>query len=107
MWVVQVCRGPDLGEEPVGTDNGGKLGAQDLDGDFPVVPQVLGEIDGGHPALPELAVDGIAAGQGASEWQGVGGHRVAGGDACKCDPDGEQSPAASAAETARATAPCA
>lgn len=32
---------------------------QDLDGDFAVVLDVTGEEDGGHPAAPELALDGI------------------------------------------------
>ena len=61
--MLQVGRGPDLAEEPLGADHGGELGPQDLDGDLAVVPQVLGEVNGGHAALAELALDPIAVGQ--------------------------------------------
>jgi hypothetical protein len=51
----------NLREEPLGPDDGGELGAEDLDGDFAVVLQVLREVHRGHPALAELALDGVAA----------------------------------------------
>ena len=39
-----------------------QLGVQDLDGDLAVVLQVLGEVDGGHAALAELAFEAVAVG---------------------------------------------
>ena len=53
----------DLAQEPRGADDRGELGLQDLDGDLAVVLQVLREIDGGHPARAELALDAITVGQ--------------------------------------------
>ena len=32
--------------------DGGELGAEDLEGDRPVVPEVVGEVDRGHAAAP-------------------------------------------------------
>ena len=37
-----------------------ELGVEDLDGDLAAVLQVLGEVDGGHAALAELALDAVA-----------------------------------------------
>ena len=53
----------DLAQEPLGTDDRGELGLQDLDGDLAVVLEILREIDGGHAARAELALDAIAVGQ--------------------------------------------
>ena len=57
----------DLGEEAVAADDGGELGVEDLDGDLAAVLQVLGEVDGGHAALAQLALETIAVGQGSLE----------------------------------------
>ena len=57
----------DLREEPLGADDGGELGAEHLDGDLAVVAEVLGEVDGGHAALAQLALDPVAVGQGRAE----------------------------------------
>ena len=43
----------------------GELGVQHLERDRPVVPQVLGQEDGGHPAPPELALEPVAIRQAA------------------------------------------
>src|SRR5437899_1751024 len=40
---------------------------EDLDGDFALVLQILGEIDRGHSAAAELAFDGVAVGEGRGE----------------------------------------
>ena len=50
------------GQESLGTDHGIKLGLQDLDRDLEIVLQVLGEMHGRHPALPDLALDAVAIG---------------------------------------------
>jgi hypothetical protein len=50
----------DFTEEAVGTDRCGQLGAENLDGDGPIVSGVMGQINGGHAALADQALDGIA-----------------------------------------------
>ena len=65
--MLQVGGGPDLAEKPLGADHRRELGPQDLDGDLAVVPQVLGEVDGGHAALAELALDPVAVGERGGE----------------------------------------
>jgi hypothetical protein len=61
--VLQGGDGLDLTEEPLGADHGGQLGLQDLDGDVAVMLEVFGQIDRGHPTLPELPLDAVAVGK--------------------------------------------
>ena len=68
--MLQVGGGLDLGEEALGADDGGELGAQDLDGDLAVVLEVLGEVHRGHAARAELALDPVAVGE-CGELRGV------------------------------------
>ena len=73
MGVLQVGDGPDLAEKPLGPDHRRQLGAEHLDRDLAGVPEVLGEVDGGHAPRPELALDAVAVGQGCGEAkEGVG-----------------------------------
>ena len=65
----------DLAGEPVGAERGGQLGAQHLDRHLAVVLQVLGEVDGGHAALAELALDAVAVGEGRLQSGYRLGHR--------------------------------
>ena len=60
----------DLPQEPSGAERGGELGPQHLDRDLAVVLEVLGEIDGGHAALAELALDAVAVGEGGAKPRG-------------------------------------
>ena len=69
---------PDLALEALGAECGGELGAEDLDGDVAVVLEVVGEVDGGHAALAQLALEAVAGGEGVSqlvwyigEWFGL------------------------------------
>ena len=55
--------GLDLGEKPLGADDGGQLGAQHLEGDVAVMTEIFGQIDRGHAALPQLTLQAIAIGQ--------------------------------------------
>lgn len=57
----------DLPQEPLGAEDGGELGPQDLEGDGAVVLQVVGDIDGGHAAPAQLALDAVAARQSLGE----------------------------------------
>jgi hypothetical protein len=63
MRVLQVRGGPDLGQEPLGADHGRQLGAQQLEGDRAAVPDIVGQVDRGHPAGTELAVEPVAIGE--------------------------------------------
>src|SRR5439155_16901325 len=54
----------DFPEEPLGAEGGGELGLQYLDRDLTVVLEVLGEVNCGHPAAPELTLDRVAVGEG-------------------------------------------
>ncbi len=54
-------------EEAFGAQRGGELGAEDLDGDVAIVPEVAGEVDGGHAAGAEFALDAVASGQGRGD----------------------------------------
>ena len=61
--MLQIGGGLDLGQEPLGAEHRGQLAAQHLERDLAVVPQVVREIDRGHAALAELALDAVAVGQ--------------------------------------------
>ena len=50
-----------------------EFGLQDLERDFPLVLQVLGEMHGGHAAGAELTLDAVPIGEGIGE---PGMHRV-------------------------------
>ena len=63
-------------EEAHGTDCGGQLRLRHLQGDLAFVLQVVGEVDGRHSALPNHALDRIAAVERRVEavnWVGHGG----------------------------------
>ena len=73
VGVLQVGDGLDLAEEPLGADDGREVGAEHLDGDLALVAEVVGEVDRGHAALAELALDAVAVGEnGAEALDGVG-----------------------------------
>ena len=56
----------DLALEALGAERGGKLGEEDLEGDGPVVAEVVREIDDRHAAAAELALEGVAVGEGVA-----------------------------------------
>ena len=65
--VAQGGGGLDLDDEAFGAEDGGEFGFEDLDRDLAIVLQVLGEIDGRHAALAELAEDAVAVGEGEDQ----------------------------------------
>jgi hypothetical protein len=77
VGMLELGRELDLAEEALGAERGGELGPEHLEGDQSLVPEVPREVNGGHAALPELALDGVAAGQrggkGVDCGQGVTG----------------------------------
>jgi hypothetical protein len=54
--------GLDFQKESVEAEAGGEFGTENLQRNAAVVLEIPGEVDGRHPALPELALDGIAVG---------------------------------------------
>ena len=65
--VLEVGGGLDLGQEPLGAEDGGQLGAQDLERDLAVVPHVVRQVHRGHAAGAQLALDDVAVGEGGGE----------------------------------------
>ena len=64
VGVLELRREPDLAQEPLGAEEGGKFRAEHLDCDQAVVLQIASEIDRGHPAATEFALDRVAARKG-------------------------------------------
>ncbi len=60
LGMLEVGGDFDLFQEPLGTEDGGELGPEDLEGDLAVMFEVLGEIDGRHPAVAQLPLDTVA-----------------------------------------------
>jgi hypothetical protein len=61
--VLEVGGDLDLPQEALAAEHGGQLRVEDLDGDLAAVPDVLGEVDGRHAALTQLAPDAVAIGE--------------------------------------------
>ena len=57
---------PDLPAEAVGADGGAEVGVEQLEGDGRSLA-VVREVHGRHAAAPELALDGVTAGEGGLE----------------------------------------
>ena len=85
MGVLQVGRELDLGQEPLGADHGGELGAEYLHGHPTGVADVLGQVDGRHPPGADFALEAIAVGEGRLEAAQQFGHGAGlAGDAGRC-----------------------
>ncbi|MBK6458003.1 MAG: hypothetical protein IPF87_18270 [Gemmatimonadetes bacterium] len=59
MWMLQIRGDADLSQKALDAQHGAELGAQHLERHLAVVPQVVGEVDGRHPAGPDLSIDAI------------------------------------------------
>ena len=59
VGMLEPSREPDLPLEALGAERGGELRMEHLEGDRPVVPEVLGEIDRGHAPAAELALQRV------------------------------------------------
>ena len=72
----------DLAGEPVGAKGRREFGAEHFDGDLAVVLEVVGQVDGGHAALAELALDPVGGAEGTlklvAQVAGRGSRRVVG-----------------------------
>ena len=67
----------DLAQEALGAERGGELGAEHLEGDLAVVLEVVGQVDRGHAAAPELALEHVAVAEGVGEKRVDCGHNTA------------------------------
>ncbi len=74
--MLEVGRDLNFSEEAFRADDRGQLGFQDLEGNLAVMLQVLGQVDRGHAALAELALDGVAPVEGGVEKAHGFGHRA-------------------------------
>ena len=76
----------DLEQESLRADGGGELGVEHLEGDRPVVAEIVSQVDRGHAATAQLALEAVAIGQDlgksgvecAHSFGGSGGWNVAG-----------------------------
>ncbi len=59
--MLELRRQPDLALKPLGAERRGELRVQDLERDGAIVLVVDGEIDRGHAAATELALDPVFA----------------------------------------------
>ena len=75
MGVRQVRGRRDLSQEPLGPNDGGQFGLQDLERDLALVLQVVGQVYRGHAALTKLTLYGIAAFEGCVQAGDRVGHR--------------------------------
>ena len=60
--MVELGGDRDLAQEPLGAERVGEFGVEDLDRHGAVVLEVVREVDGGHAAVAELALDAVAVG---------------------------------------------
>ena len=60
-----------------GLQAGGEVGPEHLDGDRPVVLEIAGEVDRGHTALPDLAIEQVAVTQRFAKLTRGVGHEAA------------------------------
>ena len=72
--MLELRRRLDLLHEPLGAEHCRELRPQHLHRDLAVVLQILGEIDGGHAAFAEAALDAVAVGEGRGELLGDFSH---------------------------------
>jgi hypothetical protein len=54
----------DLPHKALGAERMGQLLVQDLEGDWPIVPEIVRQVDRSHAALAELALDRVAIAEG-------------------------------------------
>ena len=62
MRVAETGRDLDLAQKALWTECRGKLGLKHLDRDAAMVLPVLSEVDRRHPAVADLALEGVAVG---------------------------------------------
>ena len=67
----------DLAHETIRSERRGEFRTKHLDRDFALMLDVLAEVDGGHPALTQLTLDGVATFEGGVQADdGIGHGRI-------------------------------
>jgi hypothetical protein len=64
VGMLQPGAEPDLSEEPLRSQHRRQVRMQDLERYRAVVPEITGQIDRGHAAAAQLALDDVAIGEG-------------------------------------------
>ena len=67
VGVLEVGGNPDLLQKPLGPQRGGQLGSEHLERDLALVPEVVREVNRGHPALAQFTVEAVAVSEGRGE----------------------------------------
>ena len=75
--MLQRRRRLDLLHESLGAEHRGELGLEHFDRNLAIVLEILGEIDRGHAARAELALDAVAARERNAQATLVGTHHRA------------------------------
>ena len=90
--MLEVRRDANFAEEPIGAEHRAELRVEELDGDWSLVPDVVREIDGGHAAGADVALDRVAAGEPGFELRLECGHeRESTGGSCRRRASGKRS----------------
>ena len=76
---MQASGGFDFEEEAFRAEDGGQVGAEHLDRDLALVLEIVGQVDGRHTTLAELALEAVAVGQRGGEAFRNGGQVDPGG----------------------------
>jgi hypothetical protein len=65
--MLQAGGDPDLPHKALGAEREGQILVQDLEGDRPIVPEIAGQVDRGHAAPAQLALEQVAVVEGVCE----------------------------------------
>ena len=65
----------NLSKKALAAERFREIGMQHFDRDFPIVLDVAGQVDSGHPARAELAVEAIAIGERFDKCNGASTRR--------------------------------
>ena len=59
--MVQPCSESDLAKKPIGSESRRKVGVENFYSDIAPVPEILGEVYGGHATTAQLTLDPVFA----------------------------------------------
>jgi hypothetical protein len=79
--MLEIRRDADLAQKAIGAEHRAELRIEDLERDAAVVLDVAREIDGGHAAATDLAIESVRVAQRALELIEDVAHSAAGSDA--------------------------
>ena len=82
--MLEACRDLDLPRKALGAERMGQLLMQDLEGDWPIVPEIARQVDRSHAAPAELALEQVAVAEGIRQRRVNCGHGDAVWGKLKC-----------------------